>query len=472
LAPGALVGGIYRLVRLMGAGGMGEVWEAQHERTKGRVALKVLLAEMGKHEEVLRRFQREVEITSGINHPNIVRVSDADSLPDGRPYLVMEFLEGSDLQKVAGGSAMPLAQVVEIIEQTAMGLHAAHAHSIIHRDLKPANLFLIRLPGTTRPLVKILDFGISKAIDGLSKLTHTHSIMGTPFYMAPEQATGGMTTMDGRADQFSLAAITYELLTGRMAFDGDGMVNVIYKVVNQEPPPFASVGLSLPAGVEHAVRRALSKQANDRFGSVLEFSEALKQAAAGAPVGAAADARPFAATKRSTKLLPTPPSTTLGESAAQIESVRRADFPDDEMARGRGGGKGRGLWIGGAAVAVVAGAIAILALRPASSVKEDTASAHEPPPSVATQPPPAMTPPPPAAAAPAPAQQAPAAAPPPPDPAPKPAAIAAKPRVEAQAPQVANEKPAAEGTSRHRPRPKANGSAGKARQAAPMNDDL
>lgn len=127
LAPGALINGLYRLVRQLGVGGMGEVWEARHERTKGRVALKVLLPEMGRHDEVLRRFQREVEVTSALNHPNIVRVSDADKLPDGRPYLVMEFLEGHDLTTVAG-RALPLGEVADIVEQTAMGLHVAHGH--------------------------------------------------------------------------------------------------------------------------------------------------------------------------------------------------------------------------------------------------------------------------------------------------------------------------------------------------------
>jgi serine/threonine-protein kinase len=361
------VGNIYRLVRLLGAGGMGEVWEAQHERTRGRVALKVLLPEMGKHEEVLRRFQREVEITSGINHPNIVRVSDADSLPDGRPYLVMEFLEGSDLQKVAGGRAIPLQQVLEIVDQAAMGLHAAHAHSVIHRDLKPANLFLVPLPGTSRQLVKILDFGISKAVDGLSKLTHTRSVMGTPYYMAPEQATGGITTMDARADQFSLAAIAYELLTGRMAFEGDGMVNVIYKVVNESPPPFSAMGLSLPPGVELTILRGLSKRANDRFPTVLEFSEALKRAAAGEGSDAVA-AHAAAPPSQRTRILPTPPATTtLRQSAAQIESVR-----GDDLSPRRGGGKAR-LWIAGGVVAAVA-VVAVVALRSGGGEKEGVTS--------------------------------------------------------------------------------------------------
>jgi eukaryotic-like serine/threonine-protein kinase len=319
LTPGMVVGGIYRAIRLVGVGGMGEVWEARHERTKGRVALKLLLSEMGRHQEVLLRFQREVEITSGLNHPNIVRVSDADKLPDGRPYLIMEFLEGHDLTHVIG-HPMAVTDVAEIIEQAAMGLHAAHGQSIIHRDLKPANIFLVPLPGTSRSLVKILDFGISKAVDGLSKLTQTRTLMGTPYYMAPEQATGGGSVMDARADQFSLAAIAYELLTGRMAFEGDGIVNVLYKVVHEAPPTFGSLGVSTGSGVEAAVLRGLSKSPNDRFGTVLEFSDALKRAgqlAAAAP-------RPKAGPPvRSTSLLPVGPAatTTLRASAGEMEAV-------------------------------------------------------------------------------------------------------------------------------------------------------
>jgi serine/threonine-protein kinase len=292
LEPGTLVNGLYRLVRLVGVGGMGEVWEARHERTKGRVALKLLLPEMGRNEQVLLRFQREVEITSALNHPNIVRVIDADKLPSGRPYLVMEFLDGQDLSHVSRtGQPLGLAEAVDIIEQAAMGLQAAHGQSVIHRDLKPANIFLVPLAGTTRLLVKIVDFGISKALDAIGQLTQSRSVIGTPNYIAPEQATGGASTVDARADQFSLAAIAYELLTGRMAFAGDGLVNVIFKVVREMPPAFSTLGIKMPPPVEAAVMRGLAKSPADRFGSVLELSDELKRAAGLAP----ATARPPAA---------------------------------------------------------------------------------------------------------------------------------------------------------------------------------
>ena len=333
LAPGMLVGGIYRTIRLVGVGGMGEVWEARHERTKGRVALKLLLLEMGRHQEVLLRFQREVEITSGLNHPNIVRVSDADKLPDGRPYLIMEFLEGRDLTHVIG-KPMAVTEATEIIEQAAMGLQAAHGQSIIHRDLKPANIFLVPLPGTSRSLVKILDFGISKAVDGLSKLTQTRAVMGTPYYMAPEQATGGCSVMDARADQFSLAAIAYELLTGHMAFEGDGMVNVLYRVVHEAPPTFASLGVAAGPAVEAAVLRGLSKSANDRFGTVLEFSDALKRAG---QLEATAPNSKAAVPARPTSLMPAGrvAPTTLSSSTGEMEAVSGDSQDELEAAEAR-----------------------------------------------------------------------------------------------------------------------------------------
>jgi serine/threonine protein kinase len=327
MGPGTQVNRIYRLVRLLGAGGMGEVWEARHERTKGRVAIKLLLPEMGQDREVLRRFQREVEITSDLNHPNIVRVSDADNLPDGRPFLVMEFLEGQDLATYAAGQRLELPRVIEIIEQAAMGLHAAHTRSVIHRDLKPANLFIIPLPGLERPLVKVLDFGISKALDGLSKLTQTRSLMGTPEYMAPEQATGGVSSMDARADQFSLAAIAYELLAGRRAFEGDGMVNVLYKVLNERPPSLASLGATVPRVVEDAVLKGLSKSADGRFGTVLEFSQAVKRGAETVLPGAIFNPSRFEISTPIVQAMPsTPVVTTIGLTTGQIEAVKDSDL--------------------------------------------------------------------------------------------------------------------------------------------------
>jgi serine/threonine-protein kinase len=172
LSPGLVLDGAYRIVRLVGAGGVGEVYEAAHARLSGRYAVKVLLGEVSKREEVLKRFQREAEVTSGLRHPNIVQVVDFNRLEDGTPYLVMEFLDGVELAtEIQRKGPMPLSRVVDLVGQLASALSAAHSQKIIHRDLKPQNLFLVRLPGDERELIKILDFGISKVREAATKLT-------------------------------------------------------------------------------------------------------------------------------------------------------------------------------------------------------------------------------------------------------------------------------------------------------------
>ncbi len=473
LTPGMLIGGIYRVVRLVGVGGMGEVWEARHERTKGRVALKLLLPEMGHHQEVLLRFQREVEITSGLNHPNIVRVSDADKLPDGRPYLVMEFLEGRDLTHVIGPPMAPV-EVADIIQQIAMGLHAAHGQSIIHRDLKPANIFLVPLPGTTHVLVKILDFGISKAVDGLSKLTQTRTLMGTPYYMAPEQATGGSSSMDARSDQFSLAAIAYELLTGRMAFAGDGIANVLYKVVNEAPPGFASLGITVGAGVEATVMRGLSKSAVDRYDTILAFGDALKSSVDSAATLAHPGTKPYV---QRTSVLPTvAATTTLRASTGEMESVAGSDDSQDDLdvpsATKSSRRKVIGIIEGGAAVAIAIVATVVLHRSPAGSMSSATSSA----PTIPAAPPAARTPMPafvpPAAREPPPTEVAPK--PPEPKPAePTPSESAASSPLHRSKPKATSKTSPREHPSREHPtRTRRAGTGISPRHPGPLNDDL
>ena len=282
LATDSIVGNTYQVVRVVGRGAMGEVYEVRHLRTKGTFALKVFSAQIGDKSALMARFQREAELTSAMNHPNIVRVFDFNSLPDGRPYLAMEMLEGRDLASLmTPGRRFPPAQVNELVQQIAFGLAAAHAKGVVHRDLKPANIFLVSLPETPRPLVKILDFGISKTREGASKLTQTHTVLGTPRYMAPEQARAHTEVVDERADQFSLAVITYELLTGEPAFAGVDAMGVMYRVVHEEPTAFAELGVRLPAGLDAVVYRGLRKSPTARYPNVGAFAAAFNQAVAG-----------------------------------------------------------------------------------------------------------------------------------------------------------------------------------------------
>jgi tRNA A-37 threonylcarbamoyl transferase component Bud32 len=280
LAPGSQLGDTYQIVRLVGEGGMGEVYEVRHARLAGRYALKIIRKEMiGASETAVRRFQREAEVTSSLQHPNIVHIIDFNRAPDGSPYFVMEFLEGMDLEaRMRQRGVMPPAEALPIIEQIASALAAAHGHGVVHRDLKPQNVLLVpipvTLPGQPTEFVKVVDFGISK-VKSAESLTGVPVIMGTPHYMAPEQARGSGEDIDGRTDQFALAAMTYELVSGRKAFPGDNMTAIIYNVVHEAPAGLTPV---VGEAVDAVLRAALQKDRNLRYPSMTAFVMALRQA--------------------------------------------------------------------------------------------------------------------------------------------------------------------------------------------------
>jgi serine/threonine protein kinase len=281
LASGTVLADTYQVLRLVGAGGMGEVYEATHNRLAGRYAVKILLAEIMNRPEIFERFRREAEVTSGLRHPNIVQVLDFNATPEGHPYLVMEYLEGTELAaEISRVGPMPVNRVLDIVGQIASALAAAHNHKIVHRDLKPQNLFLVRLPGEDREVVKVVDFGISKVREATMNLTQEAAIMGTPQYMAPEQAQGKQTQIDERTDQFALAAITYELLTGRPAFQADSLPAILYQVVHEQPQPIREFAPAVGNDLAAVVGKGLSKLPNDRYPNVLTFHRELVRAAA------------------------------------------------------------------------------------------------------------------------------------------------------------------------------------------------
>lgn len=281
IALGALLADTYRVVRLVGVGGMGEVYEATHDRLAGRYAIKVLLAEVSDRAGMFQRFRREAEVTSGLRHPNIVQVVDFNVTPDGHPYLVMEYLDGVELAgEIARVGAMPVARALDIVGQIASALTAAHSHKIVHRDLKPQNLFLVRLPGEEREVVKVVDFGISKVREATTKLTQEAAVIGTPQYMAPEQAQGKLSQIDERTDEFALGAIAYELLTGCPAFRGDAVSAILYQVVHEAPEPIRSLSPKVGPAVESVVLKAMAKARENRYPTVLAFHRALAEAAA------------------------------------------------------------------------------------------------------------------------------------------------------------------------------------------------
>jgi serine/threonine protein kinase len=282
LSVGQIVADTYRIVRRIGAGGMGEIYEATHLRLAGRYAIKLLRPEIAATPEALARFKREAMVTSALRHPNIVQVVDFSALEGGAPFLVMELLDGPELAKVIAAGPVPLSRVVPMVKQIASGLTAAHESHVVHRDLKPQNIFVLEVVGHEQELIKIVDFGISKVRDLATNLTTKATVMGTVQYMSPEQARGAIDDIDAKTDQFALAAIVYEMLTGQDAFVGDSATSVLYQIVHEAPRGLVDPNSSIPAAVRAVLRRALAKDKNERFATVMAFSTALEAAASAA----------------------------------------------------------------------------------------------------------------------------------------------------------------------------------------------
>jgi serine/threonine-protein kinase len=280
LKPGDVLNDTYRLLELIGRGGMGEVWKAQHERLPKQVAVKVLLETTLTQETSLARFRREAEIASKLNHPNIVDVLDFNTLPGGVPYMVLELLEGESLRERLKKGPLPLEQFVHFMRQVASALAAAHKMGVVHRDLKPENIHICPEQGETGPTerAKVLDFGISKIQGGETALTQESDVLGTPVYMAPEQVSARHGQIDGRTDQFALATICYEILSGTVAFGGHSVIQILGKILEGEPQPLRELKPDLPDNVYTTIDRALSKNAPERYETVIDFVEALATA--------------------------------------------------------------------------------------------------------------------------------------------------------------------------------------------------
>lgn len=280
---GMLVGDTYQLIRLVGEGGMGRVYEARHLRLKERrFAIKTLHTDLARNPEIVARFMREAESASSLAHENVIDVFDVHHLPDGTPYLVGEFLEGEELAVHVSRYGPLSAQKAAIVaRQVCSALAAAHARGIIHRDMKPENIFVLQssidavTAGEASSLtVKVLDFGISKATGAdRTDLTRTGVIMGTPSYMSPEQASG--KEVDLRADIYSLGAVLYFSLTGKRPFDAPDPTSTLSMVLTQVPPRLRSVDAQIPETLELIVQRAMAKDPRDRFQTMMEFEKAL-----------------------------------------------------------------------------------------------------------------------------------------------------------------------------------------------------
>ena len=293
---GTVIGGRYRLDSVLGEGGMGTVYAAEHMLMRKRVALKVLHPDMGQNPDVVARFEREAMAAAHIDHPNIAAATDFGQLPDGSFFLVLEFVEGENLRTLITRGHLGVDRAVHIGMQIANALARAHSLGVVHRDLKPDNVMLITKNGDA-DFVKILDFGIAKVpvLDLGAKpppsvekpppvtasprvLTQIGMIYGTPEYMSPEQALG--QPVDSRADLYAVGVLLYEMLTGKRPFDHDNMATLLGLHVTAKVPPMAerAPDVAVPSAVEAVVRRLLAKDPAERFATAAALEEALSEA--------------------------------------------------------------------------------------------------------------------------------------------------------------------------------------------------
>jgi len=408
----------FRLIRQLGAGGMGAVFLAEQIAVGNRpVALKVLSRKLLDDPDFLQRFQNEAASTGRIHHVNVVTIYESGQADDGTPYIAMEFLEGESLrQALARRGALPVPEVAEILQQTARGLNAAHKLGIIHRDLKPDNIFLTypedddamchghpararAWPGRpwhdehSRPeaapaaipqanvVVKIVDFGIAKLRESGAH-TQTGMVLGTPAYMSFEQASGMRSDeLDARSDIYSLGVVVYEMLTGRTPFQSDTPVGYLRMHMQEDPPPFRTVKPDLPAlpQLESVVMKALTKDRKQRYGSVMEFARAFAEATEPATAEVGAVREPPLRDRDTMLQPPAPPTTRHPISGTTGTAAPKSRLP---------------LWVGVPAAAlllVLAGWYLSSVFHPRGGSPTQPATAKTPPASVSTAAPPTVT---------------------------------------------------------------------------------
>jgi serine/threonine-protein kinase len=335
---GTVIDGRYKIESLLGEGGMGVVYKAQHTLIEKQVAVKVLKAEVAREESVVQRFLQEAKAASRIGHPNIVDVTDFGTLTDGSAYFVMEYIDGDTLARVIHDDApMPLARALPIVAQLARALDAAHKKGVVHRDLKPDNIFVVERDGR-KDVVKIVDFGIAKVGPaegnlGGPRLTQAGSVFGTPEYMAPEQAAG-RGDVDHRADVYALGTIFYEMVVGQVPHRGETLVATLaMQMLDPVPPPSEkNPGLRLDAQIEAVMMTALAKERELRFQNMAELLRALEAVAGNLlsdPMNSTGSVRALPGGPPPAAARPTPPpdATTLRERSAPAALPTRPDAP-------------------------------------------------------------------------------------------------------------------------------------------------
>ncbi|MFZ5443659.1 MAG: protein kinase domain-containing protein [Myxococcota bacterium] len=268
--------GSYKILKLLGTGGMGSVYLGEHTGIGSRAAIKFLHEHLASNPDLVQRFYAEARSVNVIGHANIVSIFDMNVLPPNRYYLVMEYLEGQSIEALVQKGSVPLGRTVHILAQVCDALDQAHQAGVVHRDLKPENIMLVKR-GRQDDFVKILDFGIAKLHGNVpSRKTATGVIIGTPDYMAPEQAAGEV--VDGRTDQYSVGVIAYEMLTGKTPFAGMSITQMLVAHLSQDPRPPHEVNPSVPPALSQVVMKALAKKPDARFKSAGDFGQALEVA--------------------------------------------------------------------------------------------------------------------------------------------------------------------------------------------------
>ncbi len=435
---GEVIGGKFVIERVLGIGGMGVVVAAHHSHLEQTVAIKFLRRDAAQDEASVNRFLREARAVAALQSEHVVRVMDAGRLEDGLPYLVMEYLNGVDLDQVlVQRGRLPLEECLEYLLQSMEAVAEAHAAGIVHRDLKPSNLFLTTRSDGTR-IVKVLDFGISKALDSTGKqavsLTATSMTLGSPLYMSPEQVRSSKS-VDARTDIWALGVIAYELLAGIQPFEAETVTSLCAKIVADEPEPLRSVRPDVSAAFEAVVMKCLEKNVANRYQSVGELATALRPFASAdglvsvnkitrlgglRPTLASHQDGRISSPSPSASATPTPPlaaPAALSDPATgYAETV--ASWQTTGTRRGRramaatAGTVGAialligivvlAKWPGASAKSSAAPTIAAgMAVEPLSPPKTDLASAAPPPTPTPTPPASAIAPPPPPAEAPA-----------------------------------------------------------------------
>jgi serine/threonine-protein kinase len=285
VGPGDVLLGKYRVEHVLGKGGMGVVVGARHLELGELFAIKFLLPHMLGQSEVLERFLREARAAARLRSEHVARVHDFGRMENGAPYMVMEYLEGSDLKAILRRQGpLPIEDAVTYVLQACDATAEAHALGLVHRDLKPANLFLIHRPNGS-PCVKVLDFGISKRTGpDVLDLTATGAMLGSPLYMSPEQMAR-TKSVDARSDIWAMGVVLYELVVGQTPFRAQSITEVVSLVLMEEPMPPSQLRPDLPPALEAAILRCLRKRPEERFQSIAEFVSALR-GAVGLPAGA------------------------------------------------------------------------------------------------------------------------------------------------------------------------------------------